>query len=106
MFGIYDKDKNKVTSQQLVDNAASAAHPQILNLNGTLINAWKRFNGEQTQILARHSFNNGKSWSELEILKNTNEASDHPLLISYNNTAYLSWHTEREGYTLTPIDLQ
>lgn len=106
LFGKFDTQNNKIASHQIVDDAPSAAHPQILNLNGKLINAWKQYNGEETEILARYSSDNGNTWSNIEILNSTKDTSDHPLLISYNNIAYLSWHSKLEGYTLTPIELQ
>ncbi len=105
LFGKFNTHSNKIISQQVVDAAASAANPQIIHINDTLINAWKRFNGEQTDVLARYSSNNGETWSTPIVLNSTQDASDHPLLISHHNAAYLSWHTKHEGYTLTEIAL-
>ena len=68
LFGKFDTHNNKVVSHQIVDDAPSAAHPQILSLDGTLINAWKRYNGEETEILARYSSDHGNTWSDFEVL--------------------------------------
>ena len=104
LFGKFNTHSKKITSQEVVDDAASAANPQIIHINNTLINAWKRFNGEQTEVLARYSSDKGETWSAPTVLNSTKDASDHPLLISHHNVAYLSWHTKHEGYTLTEIE--
>lgn len=106
LFGKFDVNTNKVAVEEVVDNSPSASHPQLLNLNNKLIHAWKRFNGESTEIIFRHSNDYGNSWSQTKVIRDTKDASDHPLLIKHNDTAYLSWHTQAEGYTLTKVILE
>ncbi len=104
MVGGYDKNNNKVMAVSVVDDSAQASHPQILMHNGLLINAWKRFDGEQTHIKARYSDDAGQHWSRVTSLVTTQGASDHPLLIHNSEQAYLAWQTQDEGFRLIRID--
>ncbi|CAA7617030.1 BNR repeat-containing glycosyl hydrolase [Candidatus Terasakiella magnetica] len=81
----------------------AASNPQILAAAGTLLRAWKEFDGAKTEILAQSSKDGGHSWSAAWVLATTADQSDHPLLVSDSGRTYLSWLTRLEGYRLLPV---
>ena len=86
-----------------VDATPGAGHPSLAFQGEELLLAWKGFNGVATQLQIMSSMDGGRSWSATKTLLNTEQASDHPLLISYNNIAYLSWSTTEFGYVFKEI---
>jgi hypothetical protein len=88
-----------------VGNAERApAHPYVLAVADTVWIAWKEFDGEETVIQLMASRDGGRSWSVPKVAARTADASDHPLLVSNGQRAFLSWQTRREGYRLIPLE--
>ena len=52
------------------------------------------------------SRDSGKTWSKPSAIATTQDASDHPLLIANQTTAYLSWLTLKEGFRLIALEPQ
>jgi hypothetical protein len=46
----------------------------------------------------------GKNWLEAKIIKKTEGASDYPELIQFNDKAFLSWNTIKNGYQLISLE--
>jgi len=45
-----------------------------------------------------------KNWLEAKIIKKTEGASDYPELIQFNDKAFLSWNTIKNGYQLISLE--
>ncbi|SKA18360.1 hypothetical protein SAMN02745126_04038 [Enhydrobacter aerosaccus] len=80
------------------------ARPYLLAIGNTIHLVWKEFDGNRTRILGQASHDSGRSWSSAHSIADTDDASDHPLLIAYKDRAYLSWLTKTEGYRLIPLE--
>jgi len=79
------------------------SHPDVLTLNNRVIIVWKEFNGEQTTLHAKESFDDGQSWQQKQINLNSNSKNSHPKLISNNKDIYLSWTSEIQGHQLIKL---
>jgi hypothetical protein len=77
--------------------------PHVLAVDQKIWLTWKEFDGHQASIGVRYSSNDGKNWSEPRIVATSHGYSDHPLLISMSDQAYLSWLTRDEGYRLIQL---
>jgi hypothetical protein len=66
--------------------------------------AWKEFDGEKTTVPVMISHDNGRTWSAPSIAAGTSDASDHPLLVTNGQLAFLSWQTRAEGYRFMPLE--
>jgi len=80
--------------------------PYVLAVGDAVWLAWKEFDGEHATVNAQVSHNAGQSWSPAAVVARTDDASDHPLLVSDGRHALLSWLTAREGYRLVPLEDQ
>ncbi|RAU22396.1 glycosyl hydrolase [Paramagnetospirillum kuznetsovii] len=80
-----------------------ASHPQVLARDGRVWRAWKEFDGTTTAIQTQSSADQGKTWDAPRQAAATNDASDHPLLVSDGTVTYLSWLTRDEGYRLVAL---
>ncbi|HEX5635921.1 MAG TPA: exo-alpha-sialidase, partial [Gammaproteobacteria bacterium] len=65
---------------------------------------WKEFDGKQSLIQLMHSTDQGNTWQAVTTLATSDGASDHPLLISDGNTAWLSWNTARQDLVFMAIE--
>ncbi len=83
---------------------AQAGHPDVLSLGQKVFVAWKEFDGKESAIQTMYSRDGGHTWSVPRRLASTAGASDHPLLISGQGRAYLSWQTEQGGLQLIEVD--
>ena len=86
-----------------VDGTPGAGHPSLAAHNGTLYLVWKGFDGMSTPVQLMHSRDDGRSWSPVQTVITTDQASDHPLLISSPDGVYLSWLSEQHGYVFREI---
>ncbi len=77
-----------------------AARPFVLATAEGIWLSWKEFDGERTLVRARVSHDDGSSWSATQTVAQTDDASDHPLLVSDGHGTFLSWMTRNEGYRL------
>lgn len=98
-----DKLDNNLEIKHSMDSTAGASHPQVLSHQDTIYYAWKRFDGEKTEVILKTSKDNGASWSTNKVIAQTDNASDHPLLVSHNDKVYLSWLSRSEGYRYIPV---
>jgi len=98
-------DLAQANSNQLieVDATPGAGHPSLAQHGDELLLAWKGFNGVATQLQVMSSTDGGGSWSATRTMFNTEQASDHPLLISDDNAIYLSWSTAEFGYVFKEL---
>jgi hypothetical protein len=49
------------------------------------------------------SHDEGRSWSTPQTLITTDQASDHPLLITSSDGVYLSWASAQHGYVFKEL---
>jgi hypothetical protein len=82
----------------------ASSHPQLLSLAGFMWMAWKEFDGTTTRIMGAKSSDGGASWGEARSLAETQDASDHPILVGNDRQAFLSWLTRREGWRLLAVE--
>lgn len=80
------------------------ARPYLLASGNSLHLAWKEFDGERTRIQWQRSDDSGRTWSSPRSIADTEDASDHPILITDGKQAYLSWLTKAEGYRLIALE--
>ena len=80
------------------------SRPYVLTVRGAVWLAWKEFDGERTTVDVMVSRDGGVDWSAPAVAARTDDASDHPLLVSDGHRALLSWLTAREGYRLMPLE--
>ena len=78
--------------------------PYLLANGKALHLVWKEFDGTRTRIRWEVSHDSGRSWSAPRTVADTEDASDHPLLVAYEDCTYLSWLTRNEGYRLIPLE--
>lgn len=98
-------DLAQADSAQLleIDATPGAGHPSLAQHDGELLLVWKGFNGLATQLQLMRSNDDGKSWSAAQTLFSTEQASDHPLLISNESGIYLSWASNELGYVFKEL---
>ncbi len=77
-----------------------AARPTVLATAAGVWLAWKEFDGEHTLVRAQTSHDDGVSWSAPSTVAQTEDESDHPMLVSDGQGTFLSWMTQKEGYRL------
>ncbi len=97
-YGFHSLETGQTQRIHQVDGNAGAGHPQVVEFNGVTWLAWKRFDGEKTQLKLIHSRDQGLSWSEPQTVATTAEASDHPQLLTSADGVYLAWLTSQDGY--------
>jgi hypothetical protein len=80
------------------------SNPKVLATAGTVWLAWKEFDGDKTVVQLMVSHDDGRSWSAAKAVAATDDASDHPLLVTNGTRTFLSWQTKREGYRLISLE--
>lgn len=104
-YGRYNPASQKMEQVNAISNSPSSSRPFIYNANNDgLFVIWKRYNGEKTEVNMTVSTDGGKSWSSKQIIASTDDASDHPFVISNNKHVYLAWHSKNEGLRHMKID--
>lgn len=86
-----------------VDGTPGAGHPSLASHDGTLYLVWKGFDGMSTPVQMMQSQDDGRSWSALQTVITTDQASDHPLLITSSEGVFLSWSSEQHGYVFREL---
>lgn len=99
-----DQGKTFSTAINIGNYDAQAAHPFVLAVRQSVYLVWKEFNGQQALIQMLRSADGGKTWQGVKTLATTDDASDHPLLISDGTAAYLSWNTARQGLVFMALE--
>jgi hypothetical protein len=82
------------------------ARPYLLADGRALHLVWKEFDGTKAQVRWQVSRDGGHGWSEARTVAETDDASDHPLLVAHAGRVYLSWLTKAQGYRLIPLEDQ
>jgi hypothetical protein len=86
-----------------VDGTPGAGHPSLATFNGTVYLVWKGFDGMSTPVQLMLSHDDGHNWSAPETIISTDQASDHPLLITSSEGVFLSWASEEHGYVFKEL---
>ena len=102
-YGYYDSGRGQVRNLASMAATASASHPYIAEVAGSLLLVWKEFDGEKTNIKLVESVNDGHSWGPAQSIATTPDASDHPFILAHGKDAYLSWHTSLDGLRIIPV---
>jgi len=79
------------------------ARPYLLANGQALHLVWKEFDGTKVAVRWQVSHDSGRQWSAARTVAETEDASDHPLLVADKQRTYLSWLTKVEGYRLIPL---
>lgn len=82
------------------------ARPYLLASGSALHLAWKEFDGTKAVVRWQVSHDSGRQWTEARTVADTEDASDHPILVADRQRVYLSWLTKIEGYRLIPLEDQ
>ncbi|MBR0697524.1 sialidase family protein [Bradyrhizobium lablabi] len=82
------------------------SRPQIIAGPDGLAMVWKEFDGTKTSVNLMTSHDDGATWSKPRAIADTNDASDHPLLVSDGRQTYLSWMTKADGYHFQAIEAE
>jgi hypothetical protein len=82
------------------------ARPYLLANGPALHLVWKEFDGTKALVRWQVSHDSGRTWSAVRTVADTDDASDHPLLVAHAGRAYLSWLTKAQGYRLIPLEDQ
>ncbi|MDP2128738.1 MAG: sialidase family protein [Pseudohongiella sp.] len=86
-----------------VDGTPGAGHPSLATFNDTIYLVWKGFDGMSTPVQLMLSHDDGRSWSTPRTILSTDQASDHPLLITSSQGVFLSWASEEHGYVFREL---
>jgi len=86
------------------DPSRNPARAYLLSADRTLWLVWKEFDGQSTSVSLMTSHDHGRTWSTPHVVAHTNDASDHPLLVSDGGRVFLSWQTRAEGYRLIALE--
>jgi hypothetical protein len=79
------------------------SRPYLLANGSALHLVWKEFDGTKVVVRWQVSQDSGKHWSDARTVAETEDASDHPLLVADKQRTYLSWLTKVEGFRLIPL---
>lgn len=102
-YGRFEFATGKPTAVRQIDGNPGAGHPYLATTDDTVFLVWKGFDGKQSLLQMMLSKDDGENWSEPETLAVTSQASDHPLLLTLDDTVYLSWKSEELGYVFKPL---
>jgi hypothetical protein len=80
------------------------ARPYLFANGKSLHLVWKEFDGTESLIQWQVSPDSGRTWSAAQTIADTDDASDHPLLIAHKGRTYLSWLTKAQGHRLIPLE--
>ncbi|MFO1163196.1 MAG: sialidase family protein [Reyranellaceae bacterium] len=82
------------------------ARPYLLAEGRAVHLVWKEFDGTKAVVRWQVSHDSGVTWSNARTVADTDDASDHPLLVGHAGRAYLSWLTKAQGYRLIALEDQ
>ncbi|MFO1079391.1 MAG: exo-alpha-sialidase [Reyranellaceae bacterium] len=92
------------TPRPLSSPERQPSRPFLLAAGNDLHLVWKEFDGSYVRVLWQVSRDSGRTWSTPQPAAQTDDASDHPLLVASGGRAYLSWLTKSEGFRLIPLE--
>lgn len=79
------------------------SHADVITLNNRVIIVWKEFDGEQTTLHLKESFDRGETWKNRATDLKSDSKNSHPKLITNNTDIFLSWTTENQGHQLIKL---
>jgi hypothetical protein len=82
---------------------ANVSRPYLLALGQQVWMVWKEFDGNDSSVYLKQSSDDGKTWLAPKMIAKTSGYSDHPLLVSQQDTVFLSWLTRADGYQLHQV---
>jgi len=80
-----------------------ASHADIATVGNSVYIAWQETKESRNQLYFMHSTNNGKSWTNPQLLSTTSKTVDYPFILKDKQNVYVSWHIRGEEYHLIPI---
>ena len=106
VFYAHSTDGGRTFSEPMALGSAARhpTRPYVMTIGQEVWLAWKEFDGERTTLNVEHSRDHGATWSAARTMAQTMDYSDHPLLVSDGQHAYVSWLTHNEGYRLLPLE--
>jgi hypothetical protein len=78
-------------------------HPDIISLNQRVVIVWKEFDGEQTVLHSRESFDQGNTWIDKPTGLTSRTNNSHPTLITNQTDIFLSWTAEDVGHVILKL---
>ena len=82
------------------------ARPYLLATARRCISCGRSSTAPRRRCAGRCRHDSGRHWSEARTVADTDDASDHPLLVAHAGRVYLSWLTKAEGYRLIALEDQ
>jgi hypothetical protein len=79
------------------------SHADVITLDQRVIIVWKEFDGEQSSLHIKESFDRGLSWSDKTTELTSSAKNSHPKLISNNKDVFLSWTSEDKGHRIIKL---
>ncbi len=105
IFYAHTDDYGKTSSEpmQLGDTSRLSGHSDVLAINNRVVIAWKEFDGNETSIVIKESFDRGVSWSKDKKILSSTAKSGYPELVSNGKSIFLSWASSDHGHRLMEI---
>ncbi|MGV0963694.1 MAG: sialidase family protein [Polynucleobacter sp.] len=82
----------------------NVSRPYLLAQEKSIWLVWKGFDGVKTSVYLKQSPDDGLTWSQVTLIAQTGDYSDHPLLISNGGDVFLSWLTRADGYQVIKLN--
>ena len=79
------------------------SHADVITLNNRVIIVWKEFDGEQTTLHLKESFDRGETWKNKTTGLQSKSKNSHPKLITNNTDIFLSWTTKNKGHQIIKL---
>ncbi len=103
IYGRYNFEKQQTELVMTIDDSPSASRPQVQVMGDQVYLMWKRFNGQNVELLIKRSTDAGISWTDAEAIASTENNSDHPDWVLDGDRLFASWHTQSEGLMMIPV---
>jgi hypothetical protein len=103
-FYAWSRDEGRTWSSPMpLSSGTTAQRPAVAVAGHDVWLAWKEQTGATAKAFVRRSADGGRSWSSAREVAASAGSSDHPLLVTREGRAYLSWLSREEGYRLIPL---
>ena len=87
----------------LGDDNHLPSHPDVITLNQRVVIVWKEFDGEQTSLHIKESFNRGESWTDKSAVLTSKSKNSHPKLVTNKTDIFLSWTSQDKGHQIVKL---
>jgi hypothetical protein len=104
LFYAYSTDAGRHFSAPFNFGKAGTGHPHVLAIGSKVNVVWQEFDGTHNLIKLMKSADDGKNWSQPEVIAKTAQAGDQPFLLSDGENIYLSWKTQQQSFQLKLLD--